>query len=354
MRSITIPDDSESMVKPPNGGCGRWRLHVKGLGVIKFNPHNGQRLIDELAAGAKIAEIRVVSKACRVEVQLVVRTATADPTPPRKPVNGVGIDLGVARRVTTSCGGSWPGVNEDRSEVAARQKELSRHDNRHRRKPAADRFTPGRRRRVQTLAKAHGRLAERERHSVHRLVHQIMTMCLNGGFDAVVVEALLINNMIRNPKLADRISQQRWGMFLRLLEAKAARAGLSFARVDPRNTSTDCSRCQHRRPKADLPMSVRVYCCGRCGLRIDRDVNAAINVLVRAFGDEARNGGASRRCGRHTPATSGGSATPATVGAAGTKSTANPPSAFLTGGPRRALARDRHNEPYPWAVNPQI
>ena len=97
--------------------------------------------------------------------------------------------------------------------------------------------------------------------------------------------------MVRNLKLADRISQQRWGMFLRLLEVKAARAGIAYAQVDPRNTSLDCSRCGHRKPKADLPLSVRVYVCERCGLRLDRDVNAAINVLVRAFGNEARKGG---------------------------------------------------------------
>ena len=141
------------------------------------------------------------------------------------------------------------------------------------------------------------------------------------------MELLQIKNLIRNTVLSDRISQQRWGMFLRLLEVKAARAGLAYAQVNrsveaigwavtaglayaqvnPRNTSLDCSRCKHRKPKKDLPLEVRVYECGRCGLRLDRDVNAAINVLVRAFGDEARWGGATPpRSGQHTPTTCGG------------------------------------------------
>ena len=51
---------------------------------------------------------------------------------------------------------------------------------------------------------------------------------------------------------------------------------------------------------------MRVYECERCGLRLDRDVNAAINVLVRAFGDEARRGGATPIAGQHTPWGRGG------------------------------------------------
>ena len=333
------------MVKPPDSESRRWSLRVKGLGIIKFAPHNESRLLEELALGGKVAEIRLVRKALRTEVQLVVRTAVADPPAPARPSHAIGIDLGITNRAACSDGEMHPGVVEDRSEVTARQRELSRHDNRHR-TAGTDRHTPGRRRRVEALAKAHARLSERERHSVHRLVDHVISRCVADGVDGIAAELLRIMNMVRNPKLADRISQQRWGMFLRLLEVKAARAGIAYAQVDPRNTSLDCSRCQHRKPKQDLPLSVRVYVCGNCGLRLDRDVNAAINVLVRAFGNEARKGGETPRCGQHAPATNGGPATPATVGAAGTKSTANPPPASPTGRPRRALARDRHTAQY--------
>ena len=106
-----------------------------------------------------------------------------------------------------------------------------------------------------------------------------------------------------------------------MLEAEAARAGTcAYAQVAPRDTSLDCSRCRHRKPKKGLPLSVRVYVCGHCGLRLDRDVNAAINVLVRAFGDEACKGGATPRRGRHTP-THGDGETP--HGAAPQRPTAN-------------------------------
>ena len=304
-RSIIVPDAAESMVKPPDEACGRWRIAVKGLSIIRFDPHNEKRLIEELAAGGKVAEIRVVRKALRTEVQLVIRTATPDPPAPERPSCAIGIDLGITYRAVCSNGDSHPGVVEDRGEITARQRELSHHDNRHR-KAGTDRHTPSRRRRGASLAKAHARVAERERHSVHRLVHHIISSCVAAGVDGIAAELLRVSNMVRNRKLADRIQQQRWGMFLCLLEAKAARAGIKYVQVDPRNTSLDCSRCRHRKPKADLPLSVRVYTCERCGLRLDRDVNAAINVLVRAFGNEAHKGGATPRHGWHTPIRWGG------------------------------------------------
>ena len=311
-RSIVIDDPQPAMVKAPDQTCNRWKLQIKGLPVVKFRPFNETRLTAELAAGGKVSEIRIVRKALRVEVHLVVRTTTPDPPTPEKPVKGLGVDLGIGHRVVCSDGSTHPGVTEDRTQIKKRQRALAGHDHCHR-QASTDRYTPGRRRKVEAVGKAHARMSERERHSVHRLVHQIISLCVAQGVDGIAVELLQIKNLIRNGALSDRISQQRWGMFLRLLEVKAARAGIAYAQVDPRHTSLDCSRCQHRKPKHDLPLSVRVYVCERCGLRLDRDVNAAINVLVRAFGDEARWGGASPRSGRHTPTTCGGSETTSVV-----------------------------------------
>ena len=78
--------------------------------------------------------------------------------------------------------------------------------------------------------------------------------CASGWGLRVSVFATRFKNLIRNGALSDRISQQRWGMFLRLPEVKAARAGLAYKQVNPRNTSLDCSQCSHRKPKKDLPL----------------------------------------------------------------------------------------------------
>ena len=263
------------MVKAPDETCGWWKLQIKGLGVIKFRPSNETRLTQEVGGGWQDRRDPGCAQSdpgggpaggCA--------PPPPTPNPPTSPSRAWESISGSPTESPAPTGAVYPGVTEDRTQIKARRRELSAHDHRHR-KAGTDRYTPGRRRKVKAVGKAYARTAERERHSVHRLVHHIISFCVASGVDGVAVELLQIKNLIRNSALSDSISQQRWGMFLRLLELKAARAGLAYAQVNPRNTSLDCSRCKHRKPKKDLPLEVRVYECGRCGLRLDRDVNAA-------------------------------------------------------------------------------
>ena len=286
-RTIEIPAPDPGMVQPPAVDGKWWKLRVKGLGVIKFVPYNADQLFYELAAGGRIQEIQIVVKALRTEVHLVVRTVTPDPTAPETPSKAVGVDLGIISRVALSNGFCAAGVTENRTEINKTQRVLSKHDDRHR-KAKTDKYTPGRVRKVKSLQKAHARLAARERHALHRLVNFIVLMCVEDGIEGVAVELLAIKNMLKNHCLSNRIQQQRWGMFLRMLEHKAARAGIKYVGVDPRHTSLECSNCRNRKPKTELPLNVRVYHCHLCGLVLDRDVNAAINVLIRGFGERSR------------------------------------------------------------------
>jgi putative transposase len=66
--------------------------------------------------------------------------------------------------------------------------------------------------------------------------------------------------------------------------------------VDPRNTSQECSRCGKIVKKS---LSVRIHHCPHCELRIDRDLNASINILKRArAGPSQRNAGNVQRAAR--------------------------------------------------------
>ncbi len=69
-----------------------------------------------------------------------------------------------------------------------------------------------------------------------------------------------------------------WGQFVALCSHKAEEAGGKVVRVSPKNTSQACSGCG-RIVKKDL--DVRVHTCPHCGLVLDRDENAAINILAR-------------------------------------------------------------------------
>lgn len=94
--------------------------------------------------------------------------------------------------------------------------------------------------------------------------------------DFIVVEDLNVKGMIKHPTLARSIADASWSKFLGFLEYKAEKAGAHFIRIDPKNTSQKCSGCGELVPKS---LAVRMHSCPHCGLVIDRDWNAAKNIL---------------------------------------------------------------------------
>jgi putative transposase len=98
-------------------------------------------------------------------------------------------------------------------------------------------------------------------------------------FDLIAVEDLSVRNMMANHTLSKSIHDTAWTQFASLIVCKAAWAGRRTVMVDPAYTSQDCSGCGHR--KTDLTLADRTYTCAQCGLVIDRDRNAAWNILAR-------------------------------------------------------------------------
>jgi len=82
--------------------------------------------------------------------------------------------------------------------------------------------------------------------------------------------------MVRNRHLAKSISDAGWGQFRTILEYKAACAGKRVIAIPAMYTSQDCSGCGERVPKS---LSIRTHVCPSCGLVMDRDENAAVNIL---------------------------------------------------------------------------
>ena len=99
------------------------------------------------------------------------------------------------------------------------------------------------------------------------------------------IEYLQIQNKTKNHKVARSILEQNRDKFATLLSYKAESAGEKVTRVNPKNTSRMCSGCG--KIKKDLSLSERVYRCSNCGVQIDRDVNAAINIshIARSGGN---------------------------------------------------------------------
>jgi putative transposase len=93
----------------------------------------------------------------------------------------------------------------------------------------------------------------------------------------IAVEDLATQNLQQNHCLAKSISDAAWTQFRSLLACKAAWAGRQYIAVNPAYTSQTCSGCGHRQP---MPLAARVYHCPRCRSSLDRDWNAARNILA--------------------------------------------------------------------------
>jgi len=96
--------------------------------------------------------------------------------------------------------------------------------------------------------------------------------------DLVVYEDLKVSNMVKNPKLAKSIQDASWSMFTDWLDYFGKIHGKFVVAVNPQYTSQQCSSCGNIVKKT---LSVRTHVCS-CGCVLDRDENAAINILARA------------------------------------------------------------------------
>ena len=125
--------------------------------------------------------------------------------------------------------------------------------------------------------RARGLVAKAHRHIRNqRLDHaRKLAVRLYERYDFIAHEDLAISRMVHG-SLAKSIHDAAWGVFLRALACKAEEAGKWCVPVDPRRTSQICSACGALVPKE---LSERVHRCA-CGVELDRDVNAALNVLA--------------------------------------------------------------------------
>ena len=100
---------------------------------------------------------------------------------------------------------------------------------------------------------------------------------LAGSFDAVCVEDLNLKGMAGGLHLGKGVHDNGYGLFLSMLEYKLEERGKYLIKVDCYFASSKiCSVCGKK--KEELSLSDRIYCC-ECGNRMDRDVNAAVNIM---------------------------------------------------------------------------
>ena len=123
------------------------------------------------------------------------------------------------------------------------------------------------------VRKIHDRISNKR----HNFLHQTARKIIN-EHDVIVVEKLDVQNMQQDnyTSLNKSISDASWCMFRQILTQKAESAARKLILVNPAYTSQDCSGCGNRAKK---PLKERWHFCPNCGLSLDRDTNAAINIL---------------------------------------------------------------------------
>ena len=108
-------------------------------------------------------------------------------------------------------------------------------------------------------------------------IHQMTAMLTKTKPARIVIEDLNVSGMMKNRHLADSIAKERFFEIRRQLEYKCRREGVRLTVADRfYPSSKTCSNCGNVRGK--LTLRERTYKCEQCGLRIDRDLNAAINL----------------------------------------------------------------------------
>jgi len=255
-------DRWHSVLFPANGNGIRLkgnRLRVQGFDrQVRVRKHR--------EAEGRVKTISVKREAGRWFVVLACDLGSRDFVPNGKP--SVGIDMGLTHFLTDSDG--------DRVENPRFLKETLPELRRANRSLA--RKKKGSKKRVKAkgkLRRVHAKVSNQRRDFVHKASRDLVSK-----FGLVGAEDLRIGNMVRNRRLSRSISDAGWGMFLEAARYKAEEAGCVFVSVDPRGTSQDCSGCGRKVPKG---LSVRWHECPHCGLSLDRDHNAARNILFRAL-----------------------------------------------------------------------
>jgi putative transposase len=181
----------------------------------------------------------------------------------------VGIDAGIISLVTLSTGEKIANPRHerrDRARLALAQRRLARTQ-----KGSANRDKARRK-----VARVHARIGDRRKDFLHKLTTRLVR-----DNQAVVIEDLSVRNMVRNHHLARAISDAAWRQMRAMLEYKCESYGrdlIVIGRWYP--SSKTCSACGHA--ASSLPLAVREWECVNCGVRHDRDINAAVN--IRAAG----------------------------------------------------------------------
>ena len=186
----------------------------------------------------------------------------------------IGVDMGLEKFAALSNGEFVANprfLRQEEKTLAKAQRKLDKQQGRQEQQKAK-----------KVVRRIHKQIANRRRNFIHQTARKLVKR-----FGVIAVEKLNVKQMQGNPTLAKSIADAGWSMFLRVLSEKAESSGRQLVEVNPAYTSQDCSGCGYRVKKS---LSERWHNCPKCKLSLDRDANAARNILKIAVGLHSESG----------------------------------------------------------------
>ena len=239
-----------------------------GIGTVRLIGANPKRKKARPIATFPIGQIkrvRIVKRADGYYVQVAVK---AERTLPHEPTDKqVGIDVGLKVFYTDSEGQQVENPRYLRK-AEANLKRL------HRRVSRKQKRSKNRRKAIKRLARGYLKVQRQRKNFAMKTARALIQ-----SNDMVAYEALQITHLVKNHRLAKSISDVSWGLFLSWMNYYGRMASVPVVAVSPRFTTQDCSGCGSRVQKT---LSQRTHICPNCGLVLDRDENAALNILAAA------------------------------------------------------------------------
>lgn len=237
------------------------RVKLPKVGYIKIKQHR------EFIGLIKSCTI---SKTPSNKYFISILVDTENITPPRLDTK-VGIDLGIKEFAITSDGEMFSNpknLKKSEKRLTKLQRDLSR------KKKGSNNRNKARLK----VAKMHEKISNQRKDYLHKISNYI-----TNENQVIVIEDLKVSNMIKNHKLAKSIADVSWFEFRRQLEYKCAWKGRELI-IAPSNYASSqlCSNCGNKSSQTK-DLSCRTYVCPVCGMVMDRDINASINLLKLAM-----------------------------------------------------------------------
>jgi len=194
-----------------------------------------------------------------------------------EPKTAIGVDVGLKNQVATSTGET---IKYPRYYVRAEALLAVAQRNLSRKKKGSSNH--------QKAKIVVARLHQKVQNHRDEFLHQVSRKLVDSA-DLIVFENLNIQGMLKNHHLAKHIQDHAWGKLIQFTRSKAAKAGKVVELVEARYTSQKCSQCGIIVPKT---LAERTHLCPNCGLQMDRDINASVNIRTlglrgRAYRDTA-------------------------------------------------------------------